>query len=148
MRLNLGCCDKHLPGFTNVDRCEPADLIADLSKPWPWATSSVSEIIAHDVIEHLPEKIFTMNEAWRVLMPGAMFRIIVPTTDGRGAFQDPTHVSYWNRNSFFYYTHEDPHRERFGKSYGVEARFKVISERYQAIADAVTILEIHLEAVK
>ena len=28
----------------------------------------------------------------------------IPSTDGRGAFQDPTHVSYWNENSFLYYT--------------------------------------------
>ena len=30
--------------------------------------------------------------------------IEVPSTDGRGAFQDPTHVSFWNENSFTYYT--------------------------------------------
>ena len=29
---------------------------------------------------------------------------LTPSTDGRGAFQDPTHVSFWNSNSFWYYT--------------------------------------------
>ena len=33
-----------------------------------------------------------------------MVIIEVPSTDGRGAFQDPTHVSFWNSNSFWYYT--------------------------------------------
>jgi len=37
------------------------------------------------------------------LNPGWAF-IEIPSTDGRGAFQDPTHVSYWNENSFLYYT--------------------------------------------
>ena len=30
--------------------------------------------------------------------------IEVPSTDGRGAWQDPTHVSFWNEHSFWYYT--------------------------------------------
>ena len=149
MRLNLGCCDHHMPGFVNVDRVEPCDQVADLTKPWPWKTSSVIEIIAHDIIEHLPDKIHTMNEAWRVLMPGGALRILVPTTDGRGAWQDPTHISYWNRNSFWYYEAGDAHRERFGKHYGVEARFKTVYEQYSmAHAGTITMLEIHLEAVK
>jgi hypothetical protein len=46
-----------------------------------------------------------MSEIHRVLAPGGWAFIEVPSTDGRGAFQDPTHVSYWNENSFFYYTH-------------------------------------------
>ncbi len=45
-----------------------------------------------------------MNEAYRVLAPGGFLFISVPSTDGRGAFQDPTHVSFWNENSFWYYT--------------------------------------------
>jgi hypothetical protein len=28
----------------------------------------------------------------------------------RGAFQDPTHVSFWNSNSFWYYTRADQNR--------------------------------------
>jgi len=27
-----------------------------------------------------------------------------PLTDGRGAWQNPTHVSFWNENSFWYWT--------------------------------------------
>ena len=42
----------------------------------------------------------------RVLADKAWAFIEVPSTDGRGAFQDPTHVSYWNQNSFWYYTRE------------------------------------------
>ena len=173
MRLNLGCSDRHLPGYVNVDICEPADRRCDLSiTPWRWIqdvdpsnvrlgpreralydapafeTSSVDEIVAHDIIEHLPNKIQTMNEIWRVLKPGAVSDIIVPTTDGRGAWQDPTHVSYWNRNSMYYYTHGDAHRERFGKAYGIEARFNVVYENQYSSGDNIVHLHIKLEAVK
>jgi O-antigen biosynthesis protein len=29
---------------------------------------------------------------------------MTPSTDGRGAWQDPTHLSGWNENSFWYHT--------------------------------------------
>ncbi len=148
MKLNLGCSDKHLPGYVNVDIVPPAELIADLNTKWPFEDNSVTEIIAHDIIEHLQYKIQTMNEAWRVLAPGGLFNVLVPTTDGRGAWQDPTHVTYWNRNSFFYYTAGDPHRERFGKAYGVEARFNVVYEEIINSPNAIVHLAIHLQAVK
>ena len=60
-----------------------------------------------DVIEHLRDPIHTMKEMYRVLAPGGYVFIQVPSTDGRGAFQDPTHVSFWNENSFLYYTNSD-----------------------------------------
>jgi hypothetical protein len=47
-----------------------------------------------------------MLEASRSLAPLGWFLTQTPSTDGRGAFQDPTHVSFWNKNSFWYYTSE------------------------------------------
>src|SRR2546428_3133479 len=98
MKLNLGCCDALLPGFVNVDLVPaPGVEPADLRLPWPWQDSSVEYIRAWDIVEHLPDKILTMNEMYRVLAPGGSAEISVPTTDGCGAWQDPTHVSFWNR---------------------------------------------------
>lgn len=148
MKLNLGCSDNLLEGWTNVDIVEPADELVDLRKRWPWETGSVDAIRADDIIEHLPNPVHTMNEAWRVLRDHGRFKIFVPTTDGRGAFQDPTHVSYWNRNSFFYFTDGDPHRERFGKAYKIKARFRVIEESLESYPDEVVKLRIVLRAVK
>jgi hypothetical protein len=48
-----------------------------------------------------------MKEIYRVLAHGGWFICEVPSTDGRGAFQDPTHVSYWNANSFWYYCSQE-----------------------------------------
>ena len=33
-----------------------------------------------------------------------MLLSMTPSTDGRGAFQDPTHVAFYNQNSFWYFT--------------------------------------------
>ena len=149
MKLNLGCCDAAIPGFVNVDIVAGpgVDQVADLSMPWPWADNSVEYVRAWDIIEHLPDKIRTMNEMYRVLAPGGRAEIAVPTTDGTGAFQDPTHVSFWNRRSFLYYEAGNPYRERFANSYGITARFRTVSERTDRSVDGPR-LTIILEAVK
>jgi len=48
-----------------------------------------------------------MKEAYRVLTDGGIFLIQVPSCPSKGAFQDPTQVSFWNQNSFWYYTRSD-----------------------------------------
>ena len=137
LKLNLGCCDAPLPGFVNVDIVAAAgvDAVVDLRNPWPWPDDSVEHVRAWDIIEHLPDKILTMNEIWRVLGAGGTAEIVIPTTDGSGAFQDPTHVSYWNRRSFLYYETGNPYRERFAQRYGIRAKFRIISERMDATVD-------------
>ena len=46
-----------------------------------------------------------MNEAHRVLKGGGLLDCLIPSTDvaGRGAWQDPTHVSYWNESTLLYF---------------------------------------------
>jgi len=89
--------------YTTVD-LQDADIIANLRETWPFPDNSVGVLRAFDVFEHLPDPIHTMKEAYRVLAPNAYLLLQVPSTDGRGAFQDPTHVSFWNENSLLYYT--------------------------------------------
>jgi SAM-dependent methyltransferase len=153
LKLNLGCSDSHMRGWRNVDLCEPADEIADLSQEWPWRDSSVEAIVAWDFIEHLPDKIFTMNEAHRVLVPGGRFDIWVPTTDGRGAFQDPGHVSFWTPNDLFYYCDNVGAGEwqRFRSTYKprpITAHFRVISQEHKEYPNRVWKLRAILEAIK
>jgi SAM-dependent methyltransferase len=94
--------------------------------PWPTPDASIGNIRASHVMEHIPagqDRIDVMNEAWRVLIPGGTFQIIVPLIIGltqdtprgqsseRGmlswiswpAIADPTHVSFWCIESFSYF---------------------------------------------
>lgn len=102
-KVDLGAAFNKPEGYIGLDQ-HGSDVTADASKGLPFADNSVGVIRAFDFLEHLPDKIFTMNEIYRALVPGGWLLSNTPSTDGRGAFQDPTHVSYWNENSFWYYT--------------------------------------------
>ncbi len=118
--IDLGGRFERRPGYASVD-LKDAEVDADLNGEWPFADSSVGVIRAFDILEHLKDPLHTMKEAYRVLAPGGYMFVQVPSTDGRGAFQDPTHVSYWNENSFLYYT------------CARQARFIDFAVRFQAI---------------
>lgn len=90
-------------GCINVDLWEGADVVHDINDGLPFEDGSVGMLRAYHILEHLPDKQKIMKEIYRVLAHGGWFICEVPSTDGRGAFQDPTHVSYWNSNSFWYY---------------------------------------------
>lgn len=90
----------------NID-LEEGNVQWDLDQGIPLPDNSVGVLNASHIIEHLHDKHKIMCEIHRVLADGGWAFIEVPSTDGRGAFQDPTHVSYWNQNSFWYYTRRD-----------------------------------------
>lgn len=103
LKVDLGGGINSRPGYLTID-IQDADINVNLDDGIPLPDNSVGVINASHVIEHLHDKTFTMKEIHRVLAHGGWAFIEVPSTDGRGAFQDPTHVSYWNENSFLYYT--------------------------------------------
>ena len=90
-------------GFLSID-LEDGDIKADLNKGIPLRDNSCGIVRAYDALEHLHDKKFIMEEIHRVLAPGGVLLSNTPSTDGRGAWQDPTHVSFWNENSFWYWT--------------------------------------------
>ena len=105
-KIDLGGRFSCPEGYFSID-LKDANINCDLNEKWPLPDNSVGVIRAHDILEHLKDPIHVMKEAHRVLVPGGYFMIMVPSTDGRGAYQDPTHVSFWNQNSFFYYTRKE-----------------------------------------
>jgi len=106
MKVDLGGGLFPRPGYVTID-IEGADITHDLNEGIPLPDNSVGVINASHVLAHLKDPIKTMSEIYRVLCDGGWAFIEVSSTDGRGAFQDPTHVSYWNQNSFWYYTRAD-----------------------------------------
>lgn len=98
IKLNIGCGFSKIPGYLNIDKeagCEP-DQVVDLEKPWPFADSSVSEIRASHVLEHLGQEtevfLLIMKEMYRVCSSGAKILIQVPHHNHWTFHADPTHV--------------------------------------------------------
>jgi hypothetical protein len=97
------------------------EIVGDISAGIDLPESSVGVIRVIDFLERVPDKIRSFNEFYRLLAHGGMLLILTPSTDGRGPFQDPTHVSFYNENSFWYYT--DAHFAGFASE--LKCRFQV-----------------------
>lgn len=102
-KIDIGGGIDGKPGYITIDT-QDADINCDLNNGIPLPDNSCYIVNARHLLEHLKDPIKSMSEIHRVLVHGGWAFIEVPSTDGRGAFQDPTHVSYWNQNSFMYYT--------------------------------------------
>lgn len=150
VRIDLGCGPWKADGFIGVDIAPGpgVDVVADLTQRFPFADSSVDLLRAHDVIEHLENRIHTMNEIWRICKPNGTVDIRVPSTDGRGAFQDPTHVSFWNINSFKYYCVEFPNYLKLSHIYGFRGAFSIESLSEEVSEDQVIHVKAKLKAIK
>jgi predicted SAM-dependent methyltransferase len=71
---------KYLDGWINVDAnafTAKCDVWADFRGRLPFRDSTVDAIYSHHVIEHLPDQslLFHLEEMFRVLKPGGVFRI-------------------------------------------------------------------------
>jgi len=111
MKLNLGCGEKRIPGFTGVDRIKTAaaDIIHNLDvAPYPFPDSCADEIIMDNVLEHLEDVIAVMEEIYRLAMPGAIIKINVPYFKSNSAFTDPTHKHFFTETSFKYFDKRNP----------------------------------------
>lgn len=105
-RAGLAEIGVRIPGTIGTDRPQP-DTVIDLDVQNPAIAlpqNSVGAIHAIEVLQHLPDRAAFFNECYRVLAHGGAVLTETPSTDGRGAFQDPSHVSFWNENSFWYLT--------------------------------------------
>lgn len=84
-RLNLGCGDKILPGYVNVDVApsragRAPDVLCDLRDLAPFDTESCDEVLSVHVVEHLWrwEVVEVLREWMRVLKPGATMILECP----------------------------------------------------------------------
>ncbi len=91
--------------------------------------NSIDEIHCKHFIEHIPQNLVieTFNEIYRILKSGAIFEIFVPPSTGRGAFCDPTHVSFWNDISFRYY--DMSWCKDLSISYGIKTDFQILENK-------------------
>lgn len=128
MKIDLGCGEKKKADHFGIDikKFSGVDLVHDCNEPIPLDDNIADEIYARNFLEFIDadKKVHIMNEIWRLLKPRGIFICEVMSTDGRGAFENPFHKSYWNENSFLYFS-KDEYRER----YDIEAKFDIITSR-------------------
>jgi predicted SAM-dependent methyltransferase len=122
MKINLGSGYRKDIDCINVDNREVVspDVVADINEGLPFKTGSINEVRAIDFLEHIPlgKTISAIEEIYRVLENGGILYHMTPSTSGAGAFMDPTHLSFWNINSWIYYM-DDAYRNL----YSIKAKF-------------------------
>lgn len=79
--LHIGCGARIIPGWHNIDLDPPADTILDVRQGLPYTDGSVSLIYSEHHHEHLTleEGNMLLSEYYRVLKPGGVLRISVPS---------------------------------------------------------------------
>jgi predicted SAM-dependent methyltransferase len=111
MKINLGCGNRHLEGFVNVDMADnwcskPPDVSCNIAERLPFDDGVADEIHAYHVFEH-----FYRYEAdqilmdWiRVLKPGGTLVLELPCLDKiidifrfviEGGHELPEHLTLW-----------------------------------------------------
>lgn len=124
IKIDLGSAFNKPQGYIGVDKikAEGVDVVHDCNNPLPFENNYADEIRTADFLEHIAEPIPLMNEIWRVLKPGGILNFNVPDAEkGQGAFQDPTHKSFWVKKSFLYYTND-----YYRKLYDIKAKFEIL----------------------
>ena len=89
-RLNFGCGTNRVPGWINHD----ADV--DVGKPIPYPDWCAELILAEHVVEHLDyyAALRFFEECYRVLQPGGVLRVCVPSIENVWKRADPAYCEF------------------------------------------------------
>jgi SAM-dependent methyltransferase len=93
--LDLGCGgQKQYPGNLGVDLfpTSEVDLLADVSRPLPFADASVDRVFLVHILEHLIDFLSLVDEVHRILRPDGAAFVLSPWWQYVNAVADPTHV--------------------------------------------------------
>lgn len=103
--VDLGCGDtRQYDGNVGLD-CRVGNgvhALADVARPLPLADASVDAVFAVHVLEHLIDWLPTVAECHRVLRPGGVLHVMSPHWGHVNAVADPTHVRYFDVQTFKY----------------------------------------------
>lgn len=114
-KLDVGSGGRKMQGYVSLDKDSKTkpDFVHDIETPWPFPDNHFIEARLYHILEHVrtEKKIFVMRELWRVLRPGGTADIEIPSFPSPQSVQDPDHKSFWHRNSFMYFEHENRFRD-------------------------------------
>ncbi len=102
MKLNLGCGEKLLDGWVNIDKYPSSSSIifGDIQQGLTYDDSVADEILLDNVIEHIQSIPDVMKEAHRLLKGGGKIHIYTPHYTSHSSWRDPTHVHHLSFFSF------------------------------------------------
>lgn len=106
LALDIGPHADRAPGYLGVG-AQRDPYVGGVALGLDLPDSSVGVIRAIDVLPFIPDKIALFNEMYRLLAHGGLLLSFTPSAEGRGAFQDPRAVAYYNEDSFWYFTDTD-----------------------------------------
>jgi len=122
LKLNLGCGDKIIKGFVNVDLVEKPGIVKiDLNKyPLPFRDNSCIYILSSHLLEHLNEPEKFMLELHRISKTGAIIDIYVPHYSLCATYAELSH----KRPGFSYLTFGSKHWNK-----EINRKFKLVSKK-------------------
>jgi len=95
MKINLGSGSKRIPEYLNIDIDSGSnpDYCLNIEKDkLPFEDSSIDEVLAHHILEHLGDGFFhCLQELYRVCKHGAIIDVRVPHPRHDTFLIDPTH---------------------------------------------------------
>lgn len=119
--LHVGCGGWVFDHAVNLDRAPlpGVDVVHDLDvAPWPFPDARFAEVSGLQVFEHVLDPVLFINEAWRVLAPGGVLFLTVPSWRSENAYTDPTHRRFCTERTFDYWIDGRPLHDQMGAAYG------------------------------
>jgi SAM-dependent methyltransferase len=103
LAIDIGCGgSKQRKDALGLDRLPlpGVDVLADLECGLPLRTSSVDLVFAIHVLEHVHRLVPLMDDIHRVLKPAGVLHVMVPNWRFVNAVADPTHVRFFDVQTF------------------------------------------------
>ena len=125
MKLNIGCGEKKLAGWVNVDLnpVDPDVVFGDLERGLDLPDACADEILLDNVIEHVESVVSVMIELRRLLKPDGTVKILTPHYSSHSSWRDPTH-----RHHLSFFSFDNFCRERNAHYLG-GARFRMVHKK-------------------
>jgi SAM-dependent methyltransferase len=114
--VDLGCggVKQHATAVgVDVEAGGGIDLVADLEASLPFADASLDVVFAIHVLEHIRALLPLMDEIHRVLRPTGVLHVLVPNWRFVNAVADPTHLRFFDAQTFKYFCQGSRVRRRF-----------------------------------
>ena len=124
--LDIGCGMNKGEGYLGIDKIklQGVDVIYDIEQGLPFKDNTIDGIRIIQVLEHVRDLVFVLEELCRVCKNGAEIEIVVPYWNRVGAFRDPTHVRFFTYRTFDHFTENSRLPNYYSK-----ARFKIVHRK-------------------